>query len=72
MLTFSVLESGMICPAYLCLGELVLDWMLTWDSINTLEGNMSFCLEPSISSLHYFLPSGLYTFYFFFLSYCIS
>lgn len=42
MLTFSVLESGMICPAYLCLGELVLDWMLTWDSINTLEGNMSF------------------------------
>lgn len=42
MLTFSVLESGMIGPTCRCLGELVLDWMLTWDSINTLEGNMSF------------------------------
>ena len=72
MLTFSVLESGMICPACLGLGELVLAWMLTWDSIHTLEGNMSFWLEPSISGLHYFLSSGLYTFYFFFLSYCIS
>jgi len=42
MLTFSVLESGMICPACLGLRELVLAWMLTQDSIHTLEGNMSF------------------------------
>ena len=69
MFAFSILESDMICPTCLCLGELVLDWMLTWDS--TWKGICAFLWSyPAQVFTIFFLPN-LYSFDFFFLSYCM-